>query len=367
MRVTAALCCLGILIAACAPDEEVAPSPGAPTSTLSPSATAPPRATSPPVITTPPGAPSPTEAPPETIPFVAVAWERGSRLVLLADRGEPMSCPAPSESACGPLVIVREVELPAAPHNVAAFGQTVLITHPEAGLVSRYDVASGELKSAQLGTEPHDVKFARDGSTAYVADEAGRRLMVINPVSLEVRQVLPLPAQPHDIAVDGSSTLWVTLIGRNELAHIENGMIELFAVGGAPHDLVVDGGGSVWFSHWGSPALSIFDPASGVVAPADAGVEEPHHFTLGPDGVVWVSDNGGSAVVGFLPGGALTVPVGPTPHHLGFVRDLLAVAVSGSGEVVIVQEGRVVGRISIGSGLHGLAVGEVPAPAAWSS
>ncbi len=367
MKVTAALCFLGIIFAACAADREVATSPGAATSTLSPSATAPPPATTPPDTATSLEAPSPTEAPPETIPFVAVAWERGSHLVLLAERGEPVPCPAPSSSACGPLSIVRQVELPAAPHNLAAFGQTVLITHPEAGLVSRYDVASGELKSAQLGTEPHDVQFAVDGSTAYVADEAGRRLMVIDPVSLEVRQVLPLPAQPHDIAVDGSSTLWASLIGRSELAHIENGKIELFAVGGAPHDLVVDGGGRVWFSHWGSPALSIFDPAAGAVAPAPARVEEPHHFALGPDGVVWVSDNGGSAVVSFLPGGPQSVPVGLTPHHLGFVRDLLAVAVSGSGEVVIVQEGRVVGRISIGSGLHGLAVGEVPAPAPWSS
>ncbi|MFQ5522886.1 MAG: hypothetical protein ACE5F5_04835, partial [Acidimicrobiia bacterium] len=135
---------------------------------------------------------------------------------------------------------------------------------------------------------------------------------------------------------------------------------EQVTVGGSPRDLVVDTTGRIWFSNWGSSVLNVYDPETGTTTVAPAGVEEPHHFTLGPDGSVWVSDNGGSAVVRFSDGVATSVEVGPTPHHLAFAGDILVVAVSGSGEAVLVEDGQVIARVPLSTGLHGVTVVEIP-------
>lgn len=73
------------------------------------------------------------------------------------------------------------------------------------------------------------------------------------------------------MVVDGE-ILWVTLIGRSELVKVVGGDVELFTTGGSPHDLVVARDGKTWFLNWGSDRLSIFDPGSGIVPDAPAGV-----------------------------------------------------------------------------------------------
>ena len=315
----------------------------------------------PPITTTTTTTPTTTTEPaPEPTPFVAIAWERGGQLQILVEAEHLEPCPPEGDLVpCGPLDLVREVEVPPGPHNLAAFGSVVLATHPRAGVVSRYDMATGELHSASVGVEPHDVKFSDDGAVAWVADEAGRRIIAIDPDSLETISEIAMPGRPHDLVVN-DQVVWVTLVGRPELARISNGEVELVSVGGAPHDLIVDADGRIWLTHWGSNALTIFDPASEEAAPAPAGVVEPHHFALAPDGVIWVSDNGGDTVVGFFPEGSTPVTVGAHPHHLWFLDDLLVVAVSGAGEAVVIKETEVVGRVEIGEGLHGVAVGTVP-------
>lgn len=88
---------------------------------------------------------------------------------------------------------------------------------------------------------------------------------------------------------------------------------------------------------------------------APAGVVEPHHFAIGPDGTVWVSDNSSSGIVGFScpPVG---VSVGPVPHHLAFAGETAVVAVFGSGEAVLIRLGRVVGSSQLSPGLHRVAI-----------
>ena len=239
----------------------------------------------------------------------------------------------------------------------------VLVTHPRIGQLSRYDVDSGQLLSVEIGGEPHDVKFGMGGSMAYVTDEEGRRLLTIDPQTLEILRSVDLPGNPHDLALGLEGEIWVTLVGRGELARVEGATVEIVATGGNPHDLIVALDGQIWFSNWNSEVLNIFDPETGVTVVAPAGVEEPHHFALDRSGAVWVSDNGGSSVVGFGVGdtadGGGTVEVGATPHHLAFLEDdLLVVAVTGTGEVVAVSGGEVVGRVVLSRGLHGLAVGK---------
>ncbi len=258
------------------------------------------------------------------------------------------------------LVPVLTVDLPHRPHNLAGVGSVVYATHPSAGSISRVDVASGDILTVAVGTEPHDIEPATTSDVLYVADEAGRRLLTVDAETLEVIDTVDLVAQPHDLAVAGDA-VWVTLIGRSELARVTSNQVELFPTDGSPHDLFVAGDGLIWFSNWGSDVLNILDPTSGATVAAPAGVSEPHHFTISPDGAVWVSDNGGAAVVGFA-ARPVTVDVGPIPHHLAFVGDTLVVAVSGSGQAVLVKDGHVVATSQLTTGLHGVAVVELAQP-----
>lgn len=337
---------LAVVTAACTAAEE----PAASTTVPAASTTSPTRATT--TVATAP-ATTTTEVTPTTAPpvfrYAVVAEERARRLAVL----DPTEACLDAVDPCR-LEVLSTVALPARPHNLAAHGSIVYATHPGAGTMSRVDIGSGAVVTAAMGREPHDVKYSPAADVLYVADEAGRSLLTVDPDTLEVIDTLDLPARPHDLAVAGD-VVWVTLIGRDALARVTGGDYELVTTGGSPHDLIVDGDGLIWFSNWNSDVLNVFDPADGSTVVAPAGVVEPHHFAIDPGGTVWVSDNGGSGIVGFS-SPPVAVAVGPVPHHLAFAGETAVVAVSGSGEAVFVREGRVAGRSQLSSGLHGVAI-----------
>ena len=312
-------------------------------------------ATPPPDTTPPTQTPTTTTEPPaettDTAPlfeYAVVAEERARRLVIIDPAG-----PCLSDGDSCELAPISTVELPERPHNLTGVGSVVFATHPAAGSISRVDIATGDILTAAVGIEPHDIKYAPWADALYVADETGRRLLTVDSETLDVIDAVDLPAEPHDLAV-AEDAIWVTLIGRNELARVSGDEVDLFPTGGSPHDLIVDPNGLIWFSNWGSRVLNIFDPSTGTTEEAPAGVTEPHHFAIAPDGTVWLSDNGGAAIVGFT-AQPVTVDVGPTPHHLGFVGDTIVVAVSGTGEAVLIRDGQVVATSQITPGLHGVA------------
>ena len=303
---------------------------------------------------------STSKAPSETFAHAVVAEEREHRLAVF-DLSDPC---IRQENPCR-LSPVQSIDLPAAPHNLTAHGSVVYATHPQSGLISRVDLATGEVTTAIAGVEPHDVKFSTTDALLYVTDEAGRRLLIIDPETLDTVGTRDLPAQPHDLAIAGDA-VWITLIGSDQLGRITGEKLELFPTGKNPHDLIVDSSGLVWFSNWGSAELSVFDPVDGTTVRGPAGVVEPHHFAIGPAGEVWVSDNGGSAIVRF---GATptSVEVGPVPHHLALIGDIVVVAVSGLGQAVFVRNDAIVGTAALTQGLHGVAIVQLQAPLASRS
>ncbi len=217
-----------------------------------------------------------------------------------------------------------------------------------------------QLLTQPLGDEPHDVKLSPRGDLLYVADEDGRALIVADPATLEELDRVDLPARPHDLSVDVAGSVWITLIGEDRLGRIQAEAVELLPTGRSPHDLLAATDGRIWFSNWNSDELSVYDPISGSVEEAPAGVVEPHHFAVDAGGRIWVSDNAGSAVVGFLGGTPTTIAVGPVPHHIAFGNDVGVVAVSGSGQAVFIDGSGVIGRIDLSKGLHGVAVAWLP-------
>ncbi len=325
--------------------------------TLSEAATtAPPNHTSTtqtPTTTTAPLAETTNTAP--LFEYAVVAEERARRLAII----DPAS-PCLSDGGTCNLAPILTVELSERPHNLTGVGSVVYATHPAAGSISRVDIAAGDILTAAVGTEPHDIEYDPRVGALYVTDETGRRLLVVDSETLDVIDVVHLPAEPHDLAV-ADDAIWVTLIGRNELARVSDNQVDLFPTGGSPHDLIVDPNGLIWFSNWGSHVLGVLDSATGTTAEAPAGVAQPHHFAIAPDGVVWLSDNGAAAIVGFT-AQPVTVDVGPTPHHLEFVGDTIIVAVSGAGEAVLIRDGHVVARSQLTPGLHGVAAVELTRP-----
>ncbi len=298
---------------------------------------------------------STTETTPPTLAYAVVAEERERRLAVL-----DLADPCMSEERSCSLSPLFTIDLPASPHNLTAHGSVLFTTHPRTGEISRVDIVTGDVTTAAVGVEPHDVKLSADGELLYVTDEAGQRLLTLDPDTLDISEVKDLPARPHDLAL-ADDAIWITLIGTDELGRVIGGKLELFPTGKRPHDLIVDNDGLVWFSSWGSPELSLFDPTDGTTSRAPAGVVEPHHFAIGPTGEVWVSDNGGSAIVRF---GAMqtSVEVGPVPHHLAASGDIVVVAVSGLGQAVFVRNDTIVGIATLTKGLHGVAIVHLQTP-----
>ena len=298
---------------------------------------------------------STSAGPPQSFAYAVVAEERRHRLAVL----DPADLCMSQENPCS-LSPLSAIDLPASPHNLTAHGSVVYATHPGAGAISRVDVATGDVTTVATGVEPHDVKYSTTDTLLYVTDEEGQQLLTLDPDTLDMVGVKDLPARPHDLAIAGD-TIWITMIGTDELGRITRGVLELFPTGKRPHDLIVDPGGLVWFSSWGSAELSVFDPIVGTTVRAPAGVVEPHHFAIGPAGEVWVSDNGGSAIVRF--GSPPTsVPVGPVPHHLAVTGDIVVVAVSGPGQAVFVRNDAIVGTATLTQGLHGVAIVHLQTP-----
>lgn len=296
-----------------------------------------------------------TAPPPEPATYLVVAEEAARALAIIGaesngGEGAP-PCDEGEPAPCGRFVLIERFDLPDRPHNLAASGSIVLATHPAAGTMSRLDVATGELLTAPVGAEPHDVKIGN--GVAYVADERGRELLVVDPWTLQIIDRISLPYRPHDLFLTDDA-IWVTMLGTDRFAVVTDGEVDFVPTGRAPHDLLVTEG-RIWFSNWGSNELSILDPETGEIEVAPAGVIEPHHFAVDESGVVWVSDNGGDSLIAFADE-TVAVVVGPHPHHLVLFESSMAVAVSGSGEAVFVEDGQVVARVPLSVGLHGVAV-----------
>lgn len=290
-------------------------------------------------------------------PLIVVAEERERRLAIIVLTDECVAGGAGCQVGSPVTIALTE-----RPHNLAAAGSVVYATHPAAGAVTRYDLATGELDTVPMGTEPHDVKFDPSG-VLYVADERGQQLLTVDPDTLDIVDADALEGEPHDLAV-GDGEVWVTIRNSSDLLRVRGDSVEPFPTDGSPHDLIVAPDGRIWFSNWNSDALNVFDPTTGATDLAPAGVVEPHHFALDPAGNVWVTDNGGDTLTGFVGDHTVTVTVGPTPHHVAFAGDIAAVAVSGSGEVVLVRDGEVIGRAALSEGLHGVAVVTTDIPVA---
>lgn len=105
------------------------------------------------------------------------------------------------------LAVVRTIELGFAPAMAASAPSGELwVTDPEAGRVVAYDSATpeeGPVRTIVTGAGPHAIAFGPDGSKAYVTNQEGDTVSVIDVASGAVMDTIPVGRKPNGLAVRG--------------------------------------------------------------------------------------------------------------------------------------------------------------------
>jgi YVTN family beta-propeller protein len=141
-------------------------------------------------------------------------------------------------------------------------------------------------------TDPREIAFSPDGSTAYVTTQDG--LYVINTATLQVETVIHGLGNPEDVVVspDGS-TVYVTNTVQGEVDVISaasDQVTDTIPVGQMPWQLVLSSDGSTLYVADGdSNAISVISTASNMVTDTISDPGDPVSLALTPDGSeLWV-------------------------------------------------------------------------------
>ncbi len=94
-----------------------------------------------------------------------------------------------------------------------------------------------------MSVEPHDVRA--DDRLLWMTGEDGGQLLAVELDGAEIIDRFDMPYRPHALAIaDGG--IWVTMIGRGDLASADGASLVVFATRGTPRDVTVDALGQVW-------------------------------------------------------------------------------------------------------------------------
>jgi DNA-binding beta-propeller fold protein YncE len=197
----------------------------------------------------------------------------------------------------------RMVSLPGAARHLALAGPRGPLLVPDESDDRLVEVAlpSGEVvRSLPVGRQPHDAAAVAGGSI-FVGDELANTIHVINPDGNE--RVARAPLQPGGVAAlsDGSVAVVVGVRGRQ---------------------------------------LSAYRPDGSLIGSANSGAG-PTHVVAGSDGIFWVADTNGGAVLGFRilshgPRQVARIPVGQQPYGMAYDPDrkTLWVTLTATNQVV---------------------------------
>lgn len=154
--------------------------------------------------------------------------------------------------------------------------------------------ATFDLASEPVLNDPHDLAFGPDGRL-YIADKFGGRIVVMDPETLEVDEVLetgPLP-NVHDIhfGPDGRAVIAVTSANAAavfDLSNLAAGPVEVVTLS-RPEGAMLHSNGRVYATSGGTGEVLAVE--GGEVVASAYGFFGAHDITEGPGGVVWVADN----------------------------------------------------------------------------
>jgi virginiamycin B lyase len=173
----------------------------------------------------------------------------------------------PTTAAQEPTVREYDVPVGSHPHDVAvADDGTVWYTAQGSGALGRLDPATGEVTEVALGdgSRPHGVIIGPDGAP-WITDGGLNAIVRVDPATAEVR-VLPLPSgQPNanlNTAVFDDDTLWFTgqagVYGR---VAPDDDAVEVFDApeGAGPYGITVTPSGDVYYASLAGSHLARLD------------------------------------------------------------------------------------------------------------
>jgi len=220
------------------------------------------------------------------------------------------------------------------------------------------------VKRVGIGAPPHDLALGGDGRTAFVVS-AGGLLARFDPISGRIHQRVVLGGSPHNVAVFGT-TAWITDISSRRLLVVDEGTgtreAPISIVG---HDIALrPGSRELWITPWNGNRVVIVDAETRKeVAEVRVGRDPSHkHIAFSVEGSeAWVTEpsSGRLFVVDARSRKTVNeVDLGGHPHHVRLAAGRVYVAVGPDELVVLDATSRIpVGRLVLGSGVHGVGLG----------
>jgi len=99
---------------------------------------------------------------------------------------------------------------------VSPDGRSLAAVHVLGQVVSLVDTATGQVRAtADLPAEPYTALYARDGSALFVSLWGGARVLLLDPVTLAVRQSIEVGAHPNAMVQAADGRLFVACANTN--------------------------------------------------------------------------------------------------------------------------------------------------------
>ncbi len=270
--------------------------------------------------------------------------------------------------------VVARIPVARGPHNVAAWGRSVLVTSPPAGRVTLVDALTKRVRHVFGGFGyPHDVEFDPVRRYAYVTDERRGELVVLDLRKLRVARRVAVGAGAHDLAVspDGSR-VWVTHGPSGTALRIVDTSRPAGArvVGSVPtpgaHDLEFSPDGLyVWVTYWNSAVVGKFEAIAERLGVQKRVGTLIHHVQMGLRDEVWLTDHEAGrayAVSGRTGNVVRTLSGCAGAHHVAVGGGLSVVVACHDSGALALYDQRTWRRtlVRVGAGPHGVAVTVLP-------
>ena len=230
------------------------------------------------------------------------------------------------------------------PEGVAvdASGEVALNVHRPDGVVLFSIAAPQSRRLIALGGTARHLMLAGADGPLLVPDESDDRLVELSLPGGQVEASVPVGRQPHDAVALASGTVLVADELANTVDFVQGGRVtHVVAAPLQPGGVAANPDGSLAVVVGvRARRLTEYRVDGRVVGSANCGAG-PTHVVSGDDGLYWVADTNGGAILGFTLGAhgptqVAAIPVGSRPYGLAFdaSRDTLWVTLTGSNQLV---------------------------------
>ena len=165
--------------------------------------------------------------------------------------------------------------------------------------------AAFDLASAPVLNDPHDLEIGLDGRL-YIADKFGARIVIMDPDTLEVVEVLGEGALPgvHDISINALGTAVIAVAGANAVAvysDVANSGTQPDLALSAPRaeGALAHSTGRIYAMASGVGVLAAFEGSTLIATVGGHG--GAHDVAEDLDGNIWVADNAARRLVKYTP------------------------------------------------------------------